>query len=563
MQKAGVVESTQTTVSHEPVPASADGHERERVTVRDSSFDVFRMLGLRTFFSNPGSTEIPLLASLPADFDFVLALHEGSVVGAATGYALARDEPALVLLHTVAGLGNAVAALATARMNRASLVVVVGQQDRRHLMTAPFLAGSLDGLAGSYPVWTAQPMRAQDVPSALARAWHESRHARGPAVVIVPMDDWDQPAEKGLALTAPSQLNRTTLVDEAGTKALEGLLAGAAEPGIVVGAGADSQQGWAAVTQLAERLECDVWQEAFGARAGFPQNHPSFRGHLPSDRGRLREALSLYDVVLAVGAPAFRQYGYAAGPFVHPGTQVAVVTDDAAQAFCSSADVAVLADPEQVCRHLARVLPAAHRLRPAAQPDHSAAVPSANHQGLRAAQVFDALACALDPETVIVEETPSSRPDLHRHLPARRPFTFLSAANGALGFAMPAAVGIRMAQPDRPVVAILGDGSSLYAIQALWTAAHYNVGVLFVVLANGRYAVMDRLAEAHGGKGPWPGLDNIDIPAIARGFACESVCISEYDELTETLSRVVPRLSASRSPLLLNIQVESAGEFRP
>ena len=131
-------------------------------SVRDATFDVLRRLELTTIFSNPGSTEVPFLAGLPEDLRFVLALHEGSVVSMAAGYALGRGAPALVLLHSTPGLGNAVAALATARLNRAPLVVIVGQQDRRHLALDPFLAGRLNGLAGEYPVFSEQPARACD-----------------------------------------------------------------------------------------------------------------------------------------------------------------------------------------------------------------------------------------------------------------------------------------------------------------------------------------------------------------------------------------------------------------
>ena len=148
-------------------------------TVRDRVFDVLRRRGLTTIFSNPGSTEVPFLAGLPDDLRFVLALHEGSVVGLATGYALGRGEPAFALLHTTAGLGNAVGAIATARVNRAPLVVVVGQQDRRHLVFEPFLTGRLQGLAGEYPVWSDQPVRAGDVPGAIDRAYHEAATRRG------------------------------------------------------------------------------------------------------------------------------------------------------------------------------------------------------------------------------------------------------------------------------------------------------------------------------------------------------------------------------------------------
>src|SRR5205085_7074008 len=138
-------------------------------------FEVMRRLGLTTIFGNPGSTEVPFLTDLPSDLRFVLALHEGSVVGIASGYAIARGEPAFVNLHTAPGLGNAVNALANARDCRAPLVVVVGQQDRRQIAFAPFLTGrALERLAGEYPVWSSLPVRPQDVPGAIARAYHEA-----------------------------------------------------------------------------------------------------------------------------------------------------------------------------------------------------------------------------------------------------------------------------------------------------------------------------------------------------------------------------------------------------
>ena len=173
-------------------------------TVRTATFEVLRRLELTTIFSNPGSTEVPFLAGLPEDLRFVLALHEGSAVAMAAGHAIGRGAPSLALLHSTPGLGNAVAALATARANRAPLVVVVGQQDRRHLAQEPFLAGRLHGLAGDYPVWVDQPVRAQDVPGAIARAYHEAATARGPAIVIVPMDDWSAPGPEPHEILGPA-----------------------------------------------------------------------------------------------------------------------------------------------------------------------------------------------------------------------------------------------------------------------------------------------------------------------------------------------------------------------
>ncbi|MFC9846220.1 thiamine pyrophosphate-dependent enzyme [Streptomyces sp. NPDC060223] len=528
-------------------------------TVRDAAFDVLRLHGLTTLFANPGSTEVSLLADLPEDLEFVLALHEGSVVGAATGWALAREQPALVLLHTTAGLGNAVGALATARVNRAPLVVLVGQQDRRHLAQEPFLAGRLEGLAGDYPVRVESPVRAQDVPGAIARAVHAAREGRGPALVLVPMNDWAEPAED-LPIPAPAALRRAASADVSVVAEVAALLAGATAPALVVGAGADNEGTWTALTSLAERLDCPVWQEPFGARAGFPQDHRLFAGHLPSDRPRLRAALDPYDLLLCVGAPFLRQYPYAPGELT--GARVVVVTDDPAEAHRAPAELAVVAALPDFCDRLARRTPPRPATKaPVQRAPHPG--PPADGEALSPSHVLAALAERLPADTVIVEETPSSRPDLHALLPARRPLGFLSAAMGGLGFAMPAAIGVRMGQPRRPVVAVIGDGSSLYQVQSLWTAAHYGVGAVFVVLANGRYAVMDRLAEQQGGKPPWPPFEEVDVAGLAESFGCPVRRIDTYPDLCDTLDALCPGLADRTEPLVLQVTVSAEGEFKP
>ncbi|MFI6498228.1 thiamine pyrophosphate-dependent enzyme [Nonomuraea typhae] len=534
-------------------------------TVRDATLDVLRRYALTTLYANPGSTEVALLADLPDDLTFVLALHEGSVVGMATGQAIATGRPALAILHTTAGLGNAVGALATARVNRAPLVVLVGQQDRRHLALEPFLTGQLDGLAGDYPVWTHQPARAQDVPGAVARAWHEAQTGRGPALVVVPMDDWLCVMPPDQVVAAPQTLLRpVAAADEAGAS-LAGLLARSVAPVLVVGAGADHPRTWSALVALAERLSCPVWQESFGARAGFPQDHPLYAGVLPAGRAQQRNVLSAHDLVLAVGAPVFRHYPYQPGHLLTPGTRVAVITDDPAEAHRAPADLAVLACPAIVVEHLAARLPQrpCRTDEPPPGRRETMAAPEVG-EPLRAGHVLAALAVRLAPETIVVEETPSSRPELHRLLPARRPLGFVSAAMGGLGFALPAAIGLRMALPERPVVAVLGDGSAVYGIQALWSAARYRVGALFVVLANGRYAVLDRLAEtADAGKPPWPAFEEVSMSGLATAFGCPARRITAHDELLDVLNDVVPSLPDRTQPLLLDIAVAPDHHFHP
>ncbi len=531
-------------------------------TVREATFDVFREYELTTLFANPGSTEISFLTDLPDDLRFVLGLHESSVVGMATGWAIGRRKPALAILHTTPGLGNAVSALATARANRAPLVVVVGQQDRRHIATEPFLTGRLHGLAGDYPVWVDEPVRAQDVPGAIARAYHEATTGHGPAVVIVPMDDWTAEASDPGERAAARRVARARAVDEDVVSELAELLAGADNPVLVAGAGADDPGTWVALVALAERLACPVWQEPFSARAGFPQDHALFAGHLPADRIRLRQALAPHDVVLSVGAPVFRQYPFVAGPFVEPGTRVAMVSQDVAEVHRSTADLAVLAAPGPVCERLARIVPARGTAPPGPFPLPAPPEPPAAGEPLRAAHVFSALAERLPRDAIVIEESPSNRPELLVRLPARESLGSLSPAMGGLGFALPAATGLRLARPDRPVVAIVGDGSSLYSIQALWSAAQYRAGVLFVILSNGGYAIMDRLAEQQGGTAPWPSFD-VDVAGLARAFGCPARTVATHAELVGALDDVVPDLVRREEPLLLEIAVAPDESFAP
>jgi benzoylformate decarboxylase len=533
-------------------------------TVRDATYGVLRAHGLTTLFSNPGSTEVAFLAGLPDDLEFVLGLHEGSVVAMASGYAIGRGRPAFVLLHTTAGLGNAVSALATARVNRAPLVVVVGQQDRRHLPLQPFLAGKLEGLAGEYPVWVDQPARAQDVPGAIARAAHEAVTGRGPAIVIVPMDDWLAPADGPAELAAPGRVLRPPAVDDAAVDALASLLDEATAPALVVGAGAATDAAWEALIALAEGRGLPVFQESFGARPGFPQDHPRFAGQLPADRPRLRAALAAHDAVVAIGAPIFRQYPFAEGPLVEPGTRLAVVSDDPDEVHRSPAELAVLGDPAAISAALA-LRPDPSRRSSDGRLVVPPAPPALPQPGapLRPGHVLHELAGRLPADVILVEESPSSRPELEQRLPARTPLGFVSAAMGGLGFAVPAAVGLRLACPQRPVVAIVGDGSSLYQVQALWSANRYGAGALFVVLVNGRYAIMDRLAERHGQPSAWPDFEDIDVAGVARSLGCPAQRVVSHDELTAVLDDVIPTLAARERPLLLAVEVAPDPEFHP
>jgi benzoylformate decarboxylase len=376
------------------------------------------------------------------------------------------------------------------------------------------------------------------------------------------MDDWLAEAGAADERAAPRRVARARGADSQVVAELAELVSGASSPALVVGAGADDPETWKALVTLAERLGCPVWQESFSSRAGFPQDHPLFAGHLPADRIRLRETLAPHDVVLAVGSPVFRQYPFIPGPFVNAGTVVAMVSSDRAEVHRSTADLALLAAPGPVCAELARLVPAGTGTPPAPRALPPVPAPPAAGEPLRVAHVFAAMAERIPRDAIVIEESPSSRPELLERLPARESLGSISPAMGGLGFALPAATGLRMALPDRPVVAIVGDGSSMYSIQALWSAAQYRAGALFIILSNGGYAIMDRLAEQAGGSAPWPGFA-VDVTGLARAFGCPARRVSEHDDLLAVLDEVLPGLAGRSEPLLLEVVVAQDSTFAP
>lgn len=527
-------------------------------SVRDASFDVLRRLALTRVFCNPGYTELPMLAGLPADFEFLLSLQEASVVGMATGHALVTGAPALAIVHTGGGLGNAVGAIATARVNKAPVVIIAGQQDRRHLALEPFLAGELVDLAGRYPVWVEQPVRAADVPTLLVRAYHEAATRRGPAVLVVPMDDWNAPYPDEEIPVGPRAVARAQLPDDEVVSRVLGLLEASKAPALVAGTAMDSPAGWAALVTLAEKLRCPVWQEPFGSRAGFPQDHPQFAGHLASTRGGMRRMLQNFDFVLTFGGPLWRQYAPDGGGYVNEGTGTVVVTEDPAEAHRSHADLAVIGAPVALAARLAsRVATRTSVLLPTPERAARPARPAPGRP-MEAGHVYAALAAKLPPETVVLEETPSTRPMFNALMPIRRPQGYYTAAMSGLGFALPASLGVRLASPERGVVAVIGDGAAMYCIQALWSAAHYKVGALVVVLNNARYASMDMFSGYFGRPlPPWPGLTGLDLVGLATAQGCAARRIATLDELERTLDELVPGLPRRTEPLLLDVTIDA------
>ncbi len=342
-----------------------------------------------------------------------------------------------------------------------------------------------------YVKWSHEPARAQDVPAAIARAIHHATlPPKGPAFVSIPMDDWQVEADEDRSRQAAKRVvNPRALPDPAAIAQLATLLQDAARPALVAGPEIDSSGGWEDAVALAEKQRLAVWATPApgGGRLGFPENHPNFAGILPPAIGALSETLKEYDVVLVVGSSVFPYYPYIPGPLLADSSQLVAITSDPSEAARAPMGDAIVGDVALALKKLVELVGDSERAAVPARPDPGEPPHADPLSGSEAAA---ALADAWPQDGIAVVETPSSTIALRNRLRLSRPGSYYFGASGGLGFGISAAVGVQLAQPGRPVVCVLGEGSAQYGITALWSAVAYKVPVTFLVLRNQEYMIL-------------------------------------------------------------------------
>lgn len=514
-------------------------------TVRDAVFQLLRDFGLTTIFGNPGSTELPMFKGFPDDFRYVLALQESIALGMADGFAQATRNAAVVNLHSAVGTGHALGNLFTAYRNRSPVIVIAGQQARSILPYQPFLyAEQPTEFPKPYVKYSVEPARAEDVPAAIARAYYTAMQPpRGPVFVSVPIDDWDRLCEP----VAARQVSRTMRGDPAMLGELAAALAKAKNPVIVAGPEAAREGAWAETVALAEAHRAPVWASPMSSRNSFPEDHPLFAGFLVAGREPIVRALAGHDFILVLGANVFTYHTEGFGPFVPDGAAVWQLIDDPALAALAPVGSSIVGDIRDA---LGTVLATTAPVRPAPAPFPRAATPPA--APLTDAYLLSRLAALRSPESIIVEEAPSSRGPMHDHLPILVEDGFYTCASGGLGHGLPAAIGVALGRPGEKVIALLGDGSAMYAIQGLWTAAQLGLPISFVIVNNGRYEALLSFCRHFGMNNvvgtELPGIDFVKL-AEAQGISAIRV------DSAETLDAALAASLAAGGPSLVEVMV--------
>jgi len=542
------------------------------MTGSDALLDALVAQGVEVIFGNPGSTELPLMDALaaPGRPRFVLGLTEPVVMGMADGYAQASGRLGVALVHVQPGMANAMSGVLNAARARVPLLVIVGQQLSSMLPGAPFLGGDVIGMARPLARYAEEvtdpamlgPMLAEAVRAAFGPP-------AGPAVLSIPLEAQAGAADPLPALpTGPQRLDPPDAADLARAAAL---LAAASSPVILAGDGVAHYHAQAELSALAARLGAPVMGEPFAALMPLDTDDPAWAGPMPRAAAPIRQALAGHDVVLAVGMPVFRLFGWSPGAPMPDGTRLIHVDVDPEEIGRMVApEVGIVAEPGDALRAVLALLgEAAAARRAMLSTAHEAARANARAE-LRAradgAEVISpaALSAALGEGValadLVVDEGITSTRDLRVALGDRDVGSCMWHRGSALGWGLPAAVGAAIADPTRRVVCAQGDGSLMFGVHALWTAAHERCRLALVVADNSSYEILRAGMEGLTGtpQGGWPGLDvtdpPLDIAGICRGFGASAESVTDPADLPAAVGDMLAR--AEHGPAVLVARVD-------
>ena len=543
---------------------------------RQVFFETLLNHGVDRIFGNPGTTESPLLDSLLdyPQIQYIVHLHEGVATGAANFYAQASGKTAFVNLHVAPGLGNAVGAIYSALKNGSPMVVTAGQQDTRMRLRDPILGHDLAAIAAPVTKWSVQVETADELGPILQRAFKIANEApAGPVFVALPINVMEQ--ETSIPAGKPGHSFTASRPDPAGIAAMAKLIAAAKSPAIVAGdeiarAGADKT-----LVKLVEKIGAAVWFEGLRGQNSFPTDHPAYRGTLAFDAPGVAKQLSSNDLVLMVGGPFFEEVWYAAGSPFAAGTKVLQIEPGASRlAYNFSLDAGVLADVGAALEALDAALTvdaaaakkrseALKAQREAEDAAQKARVEKAwSRSPTSMARAMAEIRAGAPNDVVVVDETITANLDLFKTFSFSGPGDYYSGRGGGIGQGLAGAIGVAVAQTKRPILCVSGDGSSMYSIQALWTAAHHDLPIVFIILANREYRVLKHNIDAYRARfdvksnKPYMHMDlggpTMGFVDMAKGMGVAGTYVSKADDIKAAVAAAFK----SGKPHLIEIEIE-------
>ncbi len=539
-----------------------------RITGRSAFLALLKDEGITHLFGNPGTTELPIMHALKdhPDLTYVMAMQESLVVAIADGFSRASGRLVACNVHVAPGLGNAMGSLFNASFTGTPMILTAGQQEQGHGLMEPVLYGPLVEMAKPVVKWAVEVTRLEDLPRIVRRAAKiATTPPTGPVFISLPGDILN--AEAGIELGRSTRVDTRVRPSDEALQALAARILKAERPVIITGDEIVKSDALREAAALAETLGCAAYQSSTPYGASFLSESPCFMGALTRLQKQVREVLSPYDLMIVLGADPLRMSVYSEVdplPQGMPIVQIGLVDNDLAKNY--GAEIALKADVRETLRVLVPALKAAGGAALEARAKQGIAALAAKNWSARRGPLVEQISRAkdrspIDPDyltlqvveampdnAILVDEGLTSGRQMLALRPHRDRYGYHALASGGIGWGLPASVGVSMANPDRPVVCFSGDGSAMYSIQALWTAAHHKLPLTVVICNNGGYRIIKQRLLAFHGDNNYVGMDFADPPVdfvgIAKSLGLEAMRITEAKDLKPALTSAFKRPGA-------------------
>jgi benzoylformate decarboxylase len=543
---------------------------------RSAFLELLKQEGVTHMFGNPGTTELPIMHALAdhPDLTYVLGLQESLVVAMADGYSRASGKLVACNVHVAPGLGNAMGSLFNAKFTNTPMILTAGQQEQGHGLTEPVLYGDLVSMARPLVKWAIEVTQLEDLPRIIHRAAKVAMTPpTGPVFLSLPGDILND--EAGLDLGSSTRIDTRVRPSDDVLETLAKRILAAENPVVVVGDEMVKSDALAEGAAFATALGAPVFQSSAPYGAQFLTEHPCFVGALERVQKQARAALEPYDLMIALGTDPLTMSVYSPIDPLPDGmkiVQIGLNEWDIAKNY--PVEIAALGDLKTTLPALADMLTRiggdAHQARAKASIE---ALAKTNWSARRARLITELsdsdgpqpidprhmakmITDVLPDNAIIVNEGLTSARLLDQLFPFRDRFAYHGLASGGIGWGLPAAVGVQIAQPDRPVVAVIGDGSAMYSIQALWTAAAMKLPLTYVIANNGGYRIIKQRLKSFHGSENYIAMDFVDPPidfvAVAQGMGLTAERITDPARVRPALNEAI----ANPGPNLLEIVVD-------
>ena len=548
------------------------------ISGRSAFIELLQSEGVTHLFGNPGTTELPIMHALAdyPDMRYVLGLQEAIVVAMADGYARASGELVACNVHVAPGLGNAMGSLFTAFNSGTPLIITAGQQEQGHGLTEPLLYAPLVPIATPVVKWATEVTRLEDLPRIVHRAAKiATTPPTGPVFISLPGDILN--AFGAIDLGQATRVDTRVRPSDESLRALAERLLRAERPVIIAGHEIIRSDALAEAACFAEALGCPVYDQTVLQGAHFPTHHPTYLGPLSRDQKTVRARLEPYDTAISLGSDFLRMSVYSEVEPLPPHMAVIQIgLNDWEMGKTYPAEIAIRSDVKETLRVLTPLVAelGGAKLRQRAA-EALGALSGRNWTASRKTRAEAAMAKAssrridsewlmltitdlLPQDAIIVDEALTTAASLPAYMHVRDRHAYFGNVSGGIGWGIAAAVGIQLAQPERKVVALLGDGSAMYSIQALWTAAHQKLPITFVIFNNGGYRIIKQRLKLFHSTDRFIGMDFVDPPiefaALARSLGMQACRVETPDSFKTAYGNAL----AAREPILLEVVVDGS-----